>query len=107
MKTIKNLLFVAFAATSIIACQKEMVEINNDVTPTGEIVTFSASVDNAETKTAIHYKDGVTTFETLFTSADAIAVNGVKSQIEVISEDYAEELEERGVKAGDYMLECG
>lgn len=27
--------------------------------------------------------------------------------IEVISEDYAEELEERGVKAGDYMLECG
>ena len=84
MKTMKNLLFVAFAATSIIACQKEMVEINNDITPTGEIVTFSASVDNAETKTAIHYEDGVTTFETLFTSADAIAVNGVKSQIEAL-----------------------
>ena len=90
MKTMKNLLFVALAATSLVACQKEMVEINNDVTPTGEIVTFSASVDNAETKTAIHYEDGVTTFETLFTSADAIAVNGVKSQIEVINGETGE-----------------
>ena len=101
MKTMKNLLFVALAATSLVACQKEMVEINNDVTPTGEIVTFSASVDNAETKTAIHYEDGVTTFETLFTSADAIAVNGVKSQIEVINEETGEPEHKDGVTVSE------
>ena len=42
MKTIKNLLFVAFAATSIIACQKEIVGDNqNDSTPK-TLVTFTA-----------------------------------------------------------------
>ena len=90
MKTTKNLLFVAFAATSIIACQKEMAVENNDYAPAGEVVTFSGSVDNAETKTAIHYEDGVTSFETLFTSSDVIAVNGVKSKIEVLNEETGE-----------------
>ena len=66
MKTIKNLLFVAFAATAISACQKEM-EDNRANASTGEIVTFTASVDNADTKTAIYYKDGVESFNTLFT----------------------------------------
>ena len=52
MKTIKNLMFVAFAATSIIACQKEMAVENNDYAPAGELVYFSATVNNAETQTA-------------------------------------------------------
>ena len=101
MKTTKNLLFVAFAATSIIACQKEMAVENNGFAPTGEVVTFSGSVDNAETKTAIYYEDGVESFETLFTSADAIAVNGVKSKIEVLNEETNETEIKNGVTVSE------
>ena len=82
----KNLLFVAFAAIAISACQKEIDSIGTNVS-TGEIVTFTANIDKADTKTAIYYEDGVTSFETLFTSSDVIAVNGVKSKIEVLNEE--------------------
>ena len=97
MKTIKNLMLVAFAATSVIACQKEMADIN-DVPSTGEVVTFSASVEDAETKTAIHYEDGVKNFSTLFTSADVITVNGVRSMANVLNEETQEEEYKEGVK---------
>lgn len=97
MKTIKNLMLVAFAATSVIACQKEMADMN-DVPSTGEVVTFSASVEDAETKTAIHYEDGVKNFSTLFTSADVITVNGVRSMANVLNEETQEEEYKEGVK---------
>ena len=100
MKTMKNLLFVAFAATTIIACQKEM-EDNRLNASTGEIVTFTAYVDNADTKTAIYYEDGVSSFETLFTSDDVIAVNGVKSKIVLNAETGEPEIKD-GVTVGIY-----
>ena len=87
MKTIKNLMFVAFAATSIAACQKEVVNYNdNDIASKGDIVTFTGNVNGAETKTAIYYQDGVSNFPTLFTTADVIAVNGVKSKAEILND---------------------
>ena len=95
----KNLLFVAFAATTIIACQKEM-EDNRLNASTGEIVTFTAYVDNADTKTAIYYEDGVSSFETLFTSDDVIAVNGVKSKIVLNAETGEPEIKD-GVTVSD------
>ena len=82
----KNLLFVAFAAIAITACQKEMDD-NRVNASTGEIVTFTASVDNALTKTAVYYKDGVESFNTLFTSDDKISVNGVKTEQIAVSDD--------------------
>ena len=87
MKTIKNLMLVAFAATAVVACQKEMAD-NNDFTSAGNVVTFSGSVKEAETttKTAIHYADGAESFPTLFISTDVIAVNGVKSKANILNE---------------------
>ena len=88
MKTIKTFMLVAFAATSIVACQKEMASQNeNDFAPKGDVVTFTGSVNSAETKTAIHYADGVTEFPTLFTSGDVIAVNGVKSKADILNDE--------------------
>ena len=86
MKTMKNLFFVAFAAIAISACQKE-IDDNRANASTGEIVTFTASVDNALTKTAVYYKDGVESFNTLFTSDDKISVNGVKTEQITVSDD--------------------
>lgn len=88
MKTIKNLLFVAFAAMTIAACQKEFAD-NSAVSPTGNLVSFSAAVGDTdvETKTAIHYQEGVESFSTLFTDADLISVNGVKTETVVPSDD--------------------
>ena len=86
MKTMKNLLFVALAAMTISACQKEM-EDPNARPLSGETVTFTASVDDAATKTAIHYVDGVESFKTLFTTMDLISVNGVKTESVVPSDD--------------------
>ena len=85
MKTIKNLFLVAFAATSFIACQKEEAQ-NNDLAPKGEVVTFTGSVNSAETKTAIWYTEEGATFPTLFTSADKIAVNGVMSKADILDD---------------------
>ena len=79
MKTMKNLLFVAFAAMTISACQKEM-EDNRLNAATGEIVTFTASVGDTDTKTSINYVDGVESFTTFFTTMDLISVNGVKTE---------------------------
>ena len=85
MKTIKNFMLVAFAATSIVACQKEEAQ-NNDLAPKGEVVTFTGSVNSAETKTAIWYTEEGATFPTLFTSADKIAVNGVMSKADILDD---------------------
>lgn len=85
MKTIKNFMLVAFAATSIVACQKEEAQ-NNDLAPKGEVVTFTGSVNIAETKTAIWYTEEGATFPTLFTSADKIAVNGVMSKADILDD---------------------
>ena len=85
MKTIKNFMLVAFAATSIVACQKEEAQ-NNDLAPKGDVVTFTGSVNSAETKTAIWYTEEGATFPTLFTSADKIAVNGVMSKADILDD---------------------
>ena len=85
----KNLLFVAFAATSIIACQKEMVGDNqNDSTPK-TLVTFTATTDDVDTKTMIYYESELEErrFKTRFLEADNIMVNGYKSgNIEKVDE---------------------
>ena len=96
MKTIKNLILVAFAATSIVACQKEMAD-KNDFAPKGEIVTFSGSVASTQTKTAIHYADGAESFPTLFISSDVIAVNGVKSKANILNDESGEYEYKEGV----------
>jgi len=85
MKTIKNFILVAFAATSIVACVKEEAN-NTDFAPKGEVVTFTGSVNSAETKTAIWYTEEGATFPTLFTSADKIAVNGVLSKADILDD---------------------
>ena len=82
MKTIKNLLFVAFAATSIIACQKELVDgTQNDSTPK-TLVTFTATTDDVETKTMIYYESELEerSFKTRFLESDYFMVNGYKSE---------------------------
>ena len=82
MKTIKNLLFVAFAATSIIACQKELVVdgTQNDSTPK-TLVTFTATTDDVDTKTMIYYESELEggSFKTRFLESDYFMVNGYKS----------------------------
>ena len=90
MKTIKNFMLVAFAATAILACQKEEAN-QNDIAPQGEVVTFTGSVDKAETKTFIQYEAGLEAgeFTTLFTSSDKFTVNGVASESSKASDDRA------------------
>lgn len=100
MKTIKNFMLVAFAATSIVACQKEEAN-HNDIAPKGEVVTFTGSVNSTETKTAIHYADGAESFPTLFTSSDVIAVNGVKSWANILNDDSGEYEYKEGVAVGN------
>ena len=99
MKTIKNFMLVAFAATSIIACQKEEAN-QNDIAPKGEVVTFTGSVNSTETKTAIHYADGAAEFPTLFTSSDVIAVNGVKSKANILNDETGQYEYKEGVAVG-------
>ena len=106
MKTIKNLMFVACAATTICACQKEFVN-DLDNTTAGTVVTFSGNVDDAVTKTHINYQDGVTSFETLFTSSDVISINGIKSQVESFNEETNETVMVDGVKASEATIKDG
>ena len=89
MKTINKFILVAFAATSIVACQKEEAN-QNDIAPKGEMVTFTGSVNIAETKTAIHYEETAAEFPTLFTSSDVIAVNGVRSMADILNDETGE-----------------
>ena len=84
MKTIKNLLFVAFAAISITACQKELADsnANNGSQNRGPVVTFTGSLDEVETKTTIWYDNKrieAGKCPTMFMIDDYITVNGVKS----------------------------
>lgn len=84
MKTIKNLLFVAFAAISITACQKELADSNasDESQNRGPVVTFTGSLDEVETKTTIWYDDkriDAGKCPTMFMTEDYITVNGVKS----------------------------
>lgn len=80
----KNLLFVAFAAISISACQKELADPNasNESQKRGPVVTFTGSLDEVETKTTIWYDDkriDAGKCPTMFMTEDYITVNGVKS----------------------------
>ena len=82
MKTMKNLLFVAFAAMTIAACQKELADSDQTTTPK-TIVTFSGDLDQveADTKTTMWYETGLESgkFTTYFMDADHITVNGYES----------------------------
>lgn len=95
MKTMKNLLFVAFAAISISACQKELADPNADADtnpgaqPEGNFVTFTGSLDQVDTKTTIWYNDAAIQdekCETMFMLGDHISVNGNESG-DIIKED--------------------
>ena len=91
-------MLVAFAATSIVACQKEEANhIDNDVASKSDIVTFTGNVNSAETKTAIYYQEGVSNFPTLFTTADVIAVNGVKSMANILNDETGQPEYKEGV----------
>lgn len=90
MKTIKILFFVAFAAVAFTACQKEMTDPNGGVQESGEMVTFTGALAQAEveTKTMVYYDkngyqdEGETIPETLvtrFQDSDKIQVNGVQN----------------------------
>ena len=84
MKTMKNLLFVAFAAIAITACQKELADHDQNTTPK-TIVTFTGDLDqvesDAETKTTIWYETGLESgkFTTYFMNGDHVVVNGYES----------------------------
>ena len=88
----KNLFFVAFAATSIIACQKELVDgTQNDSTPK-TLVTFTATTDDVDTKTMIYYESELEerSFKTRFLESDYFMVNGYKSEkLEKVDENKA------------------
>lgn len=81
MKTIKNLLFVAFAAMTIAACQKEFENPEGGVKNSGKVVTFTGSLDQVDTKTMIYYEDELSRneFTTRIVNRDSIVVNGVSS----------------------------
>lgn len=82
MKTMKNLLFVAFAAMTIAACQKELADSDQTTTPK-TIVTFSGDLGQveADTKTTMWYETGLESgkFTTYFMNGDHIMVNGYES----------------------------
>ena len=90
MKTMKNLLFVAFAATTIIGCQKEhLVNETQNEAVSKSLVTFTGVTDDVDTKTMIFYESelGARSFKTRFMEADYIMVNGYKSgKIEKVDE---------------------
>lgn len=83
MKTIRNLFFVAFAAMTVAGCQEELANPNDEMQGTGEVVTFTGSVENALTKTTMWYEDEEyqtgAEFPTMFMNADHITVNGTES----------------------------
>lgn len=82
MKTIRTILFVAFAAIAFTACQKELADSDQTTTPK-TIVTFSGDLDQveADTKTTMWYETGLESgkFTTYFMDADHITVNGYES----------------------------
>ena len=75
----KKLLFVAFAATAISACQKEMED--QKINSSENLVTFTATSDDIESKTTIWYEEGLDEgrFTTRLMTSDHVAVNGKKS----------------------------
>lgn len=83
MKTIRNLFFVAFAAMTVAGCQEELANPNDEMQETGNVVTFTGSVENALTKTTMWYEDEEyqigAEFPTMFMNADHITVNGTES----------------------------
>ena len=82
MKTMKNLLFVAFAATTIIGCQKEhLVNETQNEAVSKSLVTFTGVTNDVDTKTMIFYESELEarSFKTRFMEADNIMVNGYKS----------------------------
>lgn len=83
MKTMKNLLFVAFAAMTVAACQKEFENLDNLVQNSANMVAFTGSLDDIDTqvKTTIWYENGLDEgkFTTYFMNGDHVMVNGVES----------------------------
>ena len=81
MKTIKNLLFVAFAAMAIAACQKELANPEGGIQNSGQVVNFTGTMSDIQTKTTVWYEEGLEkgTFPTRFLNADSVMVNGVSS----------------------------
>ena len=60
MKTMKNLLFVAFAAITLASCVKEMDTQIGEKQKPGKMVTFTATLGSLNTKTMFHYEREVT-----------------------------------------------
>ena len=92
MKTIKNLLFVAFAAMTISACQKELADVNHNDSAQTNLVTFTATTGDVDTKTSIWYESEFEggSFKTRFMEGDYIMVNGYKSgKLQKIDENEA------------------
>lgn len=81
MKTIKNLLFVAFAAMTISACQKEFDSPDGGQQNSGKMVTFTGSMAQVDTRTMIQYEDAVDGKLTprFGINDDRFIVNGIKS----------------------------
>ena len=81
MKTIKNLLFVAFAAMTIAACQKEFENPEGGMKNSGKVVNFTGTMGDVHTKTTLWYEEGLDdrVFPTRFMLSDHIMVNGSES----------------------------
>ena len=81
MKTIRTILFVAFAAMTLAACVKELDTQNGEKQKPGKMVTFTATLGSLNTKTMIHYEREVNSgeFTTRFLNGDHLLLNGVES----------------------------
>ena len=106
MKTIKKLLFVAFAAMTISACQEELENPNGGVQGSDKVVTFTGSLDQIETKTTIWYESDKEDekIETRFMNGDHIMVNGIESgQIDKVNSSGTKiSFSVQGVEEGPY-----
>ncbi len=106
MKTIKKLLFVAFAAMTISACQEELENPNGGVQGSDKVVTFTGSLDQIETKTTIWYESDMEDgkIETRFMNGDHIMVNGIESgQIDKVNSSGTQiSFSVQGVEEGPY-----
>lgn len=84
MKTIRTILFVAFAAISFASCQKELTDPSQTQDTPKKYVTFTGMLDDFEagTKTTMWYQSNLQEGEklkTYFMEGDYIMVNGCKS----------------------------
>ena len=92
MKTIRTILFVAFAAISFASCQKELTDPSQTQDTPKKYVTFTGMLDDFEagTKTTMWYQSNLQEGEklkTYFMNADHIVVNGVESEGDITKQD--------------------